>query len=287
MEMVHFIPSSQRRLALLAAQADSAPVLICGATGTGKGAIAKWIHMNSVRANRPFLVANQGTSLVEPLAEAKDGTLFIPEIGECPLSEQKTLLNYLKAKTLSTHGDQNNDRSPGPARIIGSTNQTLEGRAQGGLFNIELLEKMNVFRIEMPSLCKRLDEFEDIVIGILVEIARELDKSTVYSLSQSAWEKLKKYDWPGNIRELRNVLRLALASVKDSQIESQHLPDFSSSPVDFQATREKFEKIYILELLKTFNWEIEKTCNMTRMDKSMLISKMKHYGISLQTESIS
>lgn len=287
MEMVHFIPSSQRRLAILAAQADAAPVLICGATGTGKGAIAKWIHTNSLRANRPFLLATQGTSLAEPLVEAKDGTLFIPEIGEWPLSEQKILLNYLKAKSTTCQEAQNQEQNSISARIIGATNQTLEGRAQGGLFNIELLEKMNVFRIEMPPLCKRLDEFEDIVIGILVEIARELDKETIYSLSQSAWEKLKKYDWPGNIRELRNVLRLAVASVKEVQIESENLPDFSSSPVDFQATREKFEKIYILGLLKTFNWEIEKTCNMTRMDKSMLISKMKHYGISLQTESIS
>src|SRR4051794_13768169 len=100
MEMVHFIPPSQRRLALLAAQAETAPVLIYGASGTGKGAIARWIHANGPRGAYTFLIANQSKSLVDQIVEAQGGTLAIPEMGEWPFAEQKMLLGYLKTKSV-------------------------------------------------------------------------------------------------------------------------------------------------------------------------------------------
>src|SRR4051794_37980670 len=134
MEMVHFIPSSQRRLALLAAQADSAPVLIYGGSGTGKGAIARWIHSNGSRAARIFLIAKQDKPIIDQILEAQGGSLTIPEIGEWPLAEQKALLGYLKSKSVP-HPDGSNTPMLANVRIIGTTSQTLEGRAQGGLFN--------------------------------------------------------------------------------------------------------------------------------------------------------
>lgn len=280
MEMVHFIPPSQRRLALLAAQADAAPALIYGASGTGKGAIAQWMHANGPRAARTFLTAHQTKPLVDQILKAQGGTLVVPEMGEWPLSEQKALLGYLKTKSVS-HSDGNALPIIANVRVIGTTSQALEGRAQGGLFNIELLEKLNVFRIEMPPLSKRSDEFDDIVRGILGEIARELHKEHLRILSPETWNRLRSYDWPGNLRELRNVLRFAVASAKGDQVESADLPDFGYARIDFRATREQFEKIYLLELLKTFNWEIDKTCRMTRIDKNTLLSKMKHYGITV------
>lgn len=281
MEMVHFIPSSQRRLALLAAQTDSAPVLIYGASGTGKGAIAHWIHANGPRAAKAFVVAKQNQPIAEQILETQGGTLVIPEVGERTLSEQKTLLGFLKTKSVSRADSD----MPVLAnvRIIGTTNQTLEGRAQGGLFNIELLEKLNVFRIEMPSLAKRRNEIDDIVTGIMGEITREIHKEHLRGLSGEAWDRLRSYDWPGNLRELRNVLRLAIAAAKGDQIEVSDLPDFGCTRVDFRATREQFEKTYLLELLKTFNWEIDKTCAMTRIDKNILLSKIKHYGITVDS----
>ena len=281
MEMVHFIPPSQRRLALLAAQADTAPALIYGASGTGKGAIARWMHANGPRAARIFLSANQTKPLVDQILEAQGGTLAIPEMGEWPLSEQKALLGYLKTKSVSHPANGGNMPVIANVRIIGTTSQALEGRAQGGLFNIELLEKLNVFRIEMPPLSKRADEFDDIVIGIIGEITRELHKEHLRVLSVETWNRLRSYDWPGNLRELRNVLRCAVAGAKGDQIETADLPDFGYARIDFRATREQFEKIYLLELLKTFNWEIDKTCRMTRIDKSTLLSKIKHYGITV------
>ncbi|MGZ3687468.1 MAG: sigma-54-dependent transcriptional regulator, partial [Bdellovibrionota bacterium] len=277
MEMVHFIPPSQRRLALLAAQADSAPALISGASGTGTGTIARWIHLNGPRAGKPLLTANHDRGLILQIPEAQGGTLVVPEIGEWPLGEQAQLLQFLKSRSVP-HPDGSGTRMLLNVRIIATTSQALEGRAQGGLFNLELLEKLNVFRLEMPPLAKRAEEFEDITSGIVGEITRELHKQYIKGLSPDAWDALRAYNWPGNLRELRNVLRVAIAAAKGDLLELADLPQFGSDRIDFRATREQFEKIYILELLKTFDYEIEKTCRMTRIDRAQLMAKIRQYG---------
>jgi two-component system response regulator HydG len=279
MDMVHFIPSSQRRLAMLAAQADTAPALIYGASGTGKGAICRWIHANGPRAARPLIHAVSNKPLMPQLSAAQGGTFVIDEIGNRSLSEQKALLSFLNTKSVPhVEGTQMLLN----VRIIVTSSQMLEGRAQGGLFNAELLEKLNVFRIEMPPLSKRAEEFEDIALGIVGEIAHELHKEHLRGLSAEAWQKLASYDWPGNLRELRNVLRLAVVAASGDRIEEHELPQFGHDRIDFRATREQFEKIYILELLKTYNWKLDETCRMTRMDKNTLLNKMNQYGIELQ-----
>ena len=282
MSTVYFIPPSQRRLAMLAAQADLAPVLVSGAAGTGKSAIARWIHANSPRAARPLVTAKHEKSLTEQIKQSQAGSLFIPEIGEWSLSEQKILLIFLKTKSVPAAQDTDVPMLLS-VRIITTASQALEGRAQGGLFNTELLEKLNVFRIEMPSLAKR-DEFEDIVAEVLAEMTRELHKEHIRTIGDEAMTALRNYDWPGNIRELRNVLRIAvLASMGDSINESD-LPDFGHHRVDFRATREQFQKVYITELLKSNDWQIDETCRTTRMDKETLLAKIEQYGINQPTE---
>ncbi len=285
MKIVQFIPPSLRRLVMLAAQVDSAPVLVSGAAGTGKGGITRWIHDNSARVTLPFIIANHDTRLTEQLPKAQSGTLLVPEIGEWPLGEQKVLLEFLETKSIP-HPQSNEMPMLLNVRLMTTTSQSLEGRAQGGLFNIELLEKLNVFRIEMPPLSKRSEEFEDIVLELIQETTRELHKEHLRTLSPETWEQLKSYDWPGNLRELRNVLRLAVVAATDHRIEASHLPDFGHNQIDFRATREEFEKTYILELLKTFNWQIDTTCRMTRMDKKTLLSKIEKYGIGSSEVSI-
>ena len=278
MEMVHFIPASQRRLALLAAQADSLPVLISGATGTGKGAIACWIHANGPRTSLPCLTAQIGSApITAQILDAKSGTLVVPEIGDWSLAEQKSLVHYLRTRSVP-HPES---RMPmiARARIIATTSQDFNNFTSVGLLTLHLLEKLKGFKIEMPALARRAVEFEDIVLGITGEITRELRKEHLRSLSSAAWTRLRSYDWPGNIRELRNVLRMAVASSKGSRIEDYDMPDFGYSRIDFRTTREQFEKIYITELLKTFNWEIDRTCSMSHMDRTTLLSKIEHYGI--------
>lgn len=280
MSMVHFIPSSQRRLVMLAAQADSAPALVCGASGTGKGGIAKWIHLNGPRAAKPLVTATREQPFVEQLPSAQEGTILIPEIGEWPLGEQKAILGFLKTKTIP-HKGNGTLRMLLNVRVIATTDQGLDGRAQGGLFNAELLERLNVFRIEMPPLSKRLDEFDDIALGITSEITRELHKEHLRGISPDGLKALRSYDWPGNLRELRNVLRLAVVSAKGDQIEATDLPEFGHDRIDFRATREQFEKVYLTELLKAYGYQVEKTCRVSRMDQNTLLAKIKQYGIEL------
>ena len=137
----------------------------------------------------------------------------------------------------------------------------------------------------MPSLAERIEEFEDIVAGILNEITRELHKQHIRSVSIEALQHLRSYDWPGNIRELRNVLRVAVLAAKNELIEISDLPDFGHDRVDFRATREQFEKVYLLEILKTSKFEIDLACQMTRMTKDVLLAKISKYGIPLEGHS--
>lgn len=283
MEMVHFIPPSQRRLALLAAQADSAPVLISGASGTGKGAISRWIHSHSPRSTKPYVVATQdphrdeapSESLAKLLQRAQGGTLHVSEVGEWPLSEQRVLLQFLNTRTIQRDGTPMLLN----VRVIATTDQGLEGRAEGGLFNSGLLERLNVFRIEMPALARRSAEFAEIAQGIVHEITREIHREHVRGIGPEALAKLAAYDWPGNLRELRNVLRVAVVAARGDRVEETDLPRFGHERVDFRATREEFERSYLIELLKTFDWQIDTTCRMTRMDPATLKRKMQQYGI--------
>jgi two-component system response regulator HydG len=262
-------------LALLAAQSDSAPALIRGGDGTGKGAIARWIHNKGPRAGRPFITATHDETFASQISAAQAGTLVITEIGEWTLSEQMAILNFLKTKSIrvGTISMLLN------VRIIATTSHALDKRAQGGLFNLDLLDKLNVYRIEMPALAQRVEEFEDIVRGLVGEIGRELHREHLNELSSEAWERLKAYEWPGNVRELRNVLRVAVITAAGDQIEASDLPAFGHDRIDFRATREQFEKIYLLELLKTFDWQIDRTCQMSRMDRETLLGKMRKYSI--------
>jgi len=278
MEMVHFIPPSQRHLTMLATQAEHVPVLICGAGGTGKGAIAKWIHKNGPRAGQVILEASRHLSLQKQLMEAQGGTLVIPEIGHWPLSIQKTLEEYLKVRSVS---QPNGLPMILNVRVIALSSLNLKKRTQGGLFNPELLRLLSEYKIEMPNLSKRSDEFEDIAHGLLGEITRELDKEHIREFSTESMSTLKRYPWPGNLRELRNVLRVAAVSCQTQQIELSDLPEFGPNRVDFRATREEFEKTYLMELLRTFNWEVDKTCEVSRIEPEALRAKIQKYQIPM------
>lgn len=283
--MIHFIPHTQRRTVMLAAQTDTAPAMICGASGTGKGALARWIHANGPRSARPFLDADRTQPLAVSLKAAQGGTLVVPEIGEWPLAEQKLLLGFLNTKSVPAGSDGSMPMLLN-VRIIATTSQGLDGRAQGGLFNPDLLERLASFRIDMPPLSKRTEEFEDIVFGIMGEICRDVHKEHLRGLAPEAWDRLRAYEWPGNLRELRNVLRVAIVSARGDLIQSADLPDFGHERIDFRATREQFEKVYLQELLRTFDWQIDKTCQMARMDKKTLLAKINQYGILLRERSI-
>lgn len=282
MDMVHFIPPAQRKFAVLASQADTAPVLILGGSGSGKGAIAKWIHANSIRAAKPFVTGRADRGLAEQVLEAQGGTLLIPEIASLTRSDQKLLLEFFETRTVP-HPENPGLRRLVNTRIMATTSHPLENRAAGDLFNAKLLQKLNVFRIDMPELSERTAEFEDIVTGLLHEITRDLKKDHLRGVSSEAWATLKSYGWPGNLRELRNVLRVAAITAQGDRIEATDLPSFGYDRVDFRATRDEFERTYILELLKAFNYEIDKTCEASHISRDVLLGKIKKLGIAVSS----
>ena len=276
MEWVELLPLSQKdRLAEAARLGDEA-VLIAGAPGTGKGQIARWIHLNSPRSKGSMLIAHHKKSLVDQIREANaltGSTLILQEVGEWPLGDQRALLDQIIAlRTLSPL------KGRAVSRIIATTDQNLEKRAQGGLFNPELLAALSVLRIEMPSLASRTSEFETITHTLLAELAREKGRTTP-NLEPAAWEKLKSYDWPGNLRELRNVLKVALGTCPGSLLGVQEFPEFGYDRTDFHATRDSFEKTYLEELLRAAGGNRQQLASMTGLTASALDAKLKKHGL--------
>lgn len=294
MEMVHFIPPNQRRFALLAAQSDSTPVLLTGQSGTGKSALARWIHQNGPRASKVLVEATHATPplgvaigrpaisgqkrmptpLATLLAAAQGGTLVVHEVGEWPLAEQKVLLQFVKTKSVSADVTTLLN-----VRVIATTSQGLEGRAQGGLFNPELFERLSALTVDMPALAQRPDEFEEIVLGLRDELGRGLHKEFVTQVSDEAWAKLRAYDWPGNLRELRNVLSVAMARASTQTLEARDLPDFGPTNETFRGSRAEFEKIYLLEVLKSAGDQVEVAAGLARMDRQAFEQQLKLHGI--------
>jgi hypothetical protein len=141
-----------------------------------------------------------------------------------------------------------------------------------GPSNIFKASQQNIFKDSFLNLAV-LGPFKDEVkFSELLKIAPDLNLKDINKI------QFQNY-WPGNIRELRNILKWAVLNAKSDTVNPIDLPDFGHDRVNFKATREAFEKNYIVELLKTFNWEVEKTCQVSRIDKSTLISKIQRYGI--------
>jgi DNA-binding NtrC family response regulator len=279
MSMVYFIPSSQRKIALSAAQSDDEPVLVIGGTGTGKGALAKWIHKNSPRAAQICIMATRDRTIAEQIRDCNGGTLIVDDIANYPVSEQMVVLNFLKTRAVSQMDKGVTVPMIANVRIIATAVPQIDQRARAGMFNDELLLRLSKNRIEMPNLAERADEFEDIAMGILHEITHELHKEHIKGFSETAWRKLRDYDWPGNLRELRNVLRMAVVSCDSERVELRDLPDFGHDKINFQATRSEFEKIYLSELLKSFNHDLDKTARAARMERVTLLEKLKIHGL--------
>lgn len=238
--MVFFIPSHQRRALLAAAQSDLTPLLLVGAPGTGKSAIARWVHAQGPRAGKPWIEAQYDMPLTQALLQAHTGTLVLHDIAERCFSEQRELLSFLKTKSLTVHGvPQILD-----VRIIATSAYHLDNRVLAGLFHAELFAKLSYQVVEMPALRERRAEFEEIVSGVLQEVAQEEGREYIVDLTPQAIDALLHYSWPGNIRELRNVLRSAVIQSASEWITEADLPELSQTEIDFRATRMKFAAIY-------------------------------------------
>ena len=229
-----------------------ANVLLTGESGTGKELIARSIHTSGGRRDRPFVALNCAAipeNLLESelfghvkgsftgavqnkpgLFEAADsGTLFLDEVGELTLTLQVKLLRVIQDKNIRRVGGTLDQRVD--VRIIAATNRRLEEEVAAGRFREDLYYRLNVIEIPMPPLRDRVDDIPLLVSHFIEKYARELDKS-IEGISEAAMRRLVGYRFPGNVRELENVIERAIALSRCSTIEEESLPPSVLNPVE-------------------------------------------------------
>jgi transcriptional regulator with PAS, ATPase and Fis domain len=219
-------------------------VLLLGESGCGKDFLSRYIHDHSERANGPFRSVNCA-ALPHELVEselfghergafsganarkrghvelAHHGTMVLNEIGELPLVLQSKLLSFLDNRTFTRVGGENEIQVD--IRIIAATNRNLENEVRQGRFREDLLYRLNVFGIRVPSLRQRKEDLPLLVSKLLPELAEKMGRNPVPELESSAMQAILSYDWPGNVRELRNVLERALVRSTHGRISGSSL----------------------------------------------------------------
>lgn len=231
------------RAARLVAMTD-VTVLILSESGTGKELLAQAIHHHSRRSQGPFIAINCA-ALPESLAEselfghrkgaftgaiadqqgriqaAKGGTLFLDEMGELPLSIQTKLLRFLEMGECQVVGQTRVDKVN--TRIIAATNRDLYVQTQKGEFRSDLYYRLNIVPLELPPLRKRLDDLEMLLLMFTKQLAQQ-HKLPAPHYAKTTLKQLRRYRWPGNIRELRNFCERMLIFFSGKTIEPTHLP---------------------------------------------------------------
>ena len=234
------------------AQSDSS-VLITGETGTGKDMVAETIHQASNRAKGPFAKINCG-ALPDTLLEselfghqkgaftgavenkpgriqlANNGTLYLTEIGDLPLPLQVKLLTFLDDKEVFPLGSIKGFSAD--VRIIAATHRNLEQMVRSSRFRKDLLFRLNVIRLHLPPLRERHGDVQLLLDHFLNTLSAQLSKKTL-TLSPKALKILLTYKYPGNVRELKNIVEYAINICSDQQIRSKHLPSYLLNPEPF------------------------------------------------------
>lgn len=279
-------------------------ILITGESGTGKEVVARAIHRISSRAARPFLPIHCA-ALSEHLLEselfghvkgaftgavgdsaglfvaAKGGTVFLDEIGEIPLSTQVKLLRVLQEREVTPVGGT--QASAIDVRIVAATNADLEQMVQRGTFREDLYYRLNVIRIQTPPLRERRDDLASLAEALLDRIAKRLQKPPL-SLAPETVAELSRHTWPGNIRELENILERsavlcsnAVLTPKDIRLSRetrQAPPEMTTSP-----SLEVVQKAYIYWVLVQNQWRLPQAAAILGIDPTRLQRMIEHYGL--------
>jgi two-component system response regulator AtoC len=284
---------------------SNATVLITGQSGTGKELVARAIHSQSQRRDKPF-VAVSCAALPESLLEselfghekgsftgayaqkkgkfefAKRGTLFLDEIGEISANIQVHLLRVLEGKALTRVGG--NEEIKVDVRIISATNKDLKKAVASGEFREDLYYRLNVVNIELPPLRERTEDIPLLAEHFLNKFALENEKE-VTGFSPEAMEFLLRYDWPGNVRELENAIERAVILAKGSLIEVADLPH-QGLPLTDSASLGKsireMEKNHILNVLSETEGNYSKAARILGITRMTLYNKVREYELDVK-----
>lgn len=286
------------------AAATESPILIQGETGTGKSELARWIHRCSSRASEPILELNCGgfskefleTELfghekgaftgalnvkIGLLEAANRGTVFLDEIGDMDLQIQPKILKALEEKRFHRLGGVQERKVD--FRLIAATHQKLDRLVQEQAFRSDLFYRISAIQITAPTLRERPEDIPVFAQLLLDRLTADCGRDQMH-LTRSALMKLQKHSWPGNIRELRNVLERVLMGAKSSEIDALDL-DFATSP-DGQnpegpsnLTLKELERLHVIQVLNEEGGHVDRAAKRLDIPRSTLYQKLKTYGL--------
>ena len=279
-------------------------VIIQGGSGTGKELVARLIHRESSRRDRPFVAFNCGGFTEELIASelfgyergaftgaiatkigiletAHRGTVFMDEIGDMPLSMQGKLLRVIQEHRISRVGS--NKPIQLDLRLIAATNKDLQRAVAEGRFREDLYFRLNVVQIALPSLLERGEDIPLLLQHFLKMFSQRFAKK-IRGLSREAQEVLRAYSYPGNVRELQNIMERAVALAEGEELTVEDLPQdlqkLAASRHDQWSTLEEQEKAYIHKVLKVTQYHLGESARILALPRTTLWRKMRKYGLS-------
>lgn len=302
------------------ASPTNAPVLICGESGTGKDLVASAIHFNSARANEAFVTVNCAAipeNLLESILfghvkgaftgatftklgefkKADGGTLFLDEVGELPLLLQAKVLRAVEQGEILALGS-NAAPEQVNVRLLCATNRDLERMASEGTFRADLYYRLSVMTMELPPLRSYKDDNLEVLANVFLQQAAQKHNVTPRKISTSAMSVLQDYEYPGNVRELKNAIEHAVI-MAGAEIEPQDLPnrftlyaDTVSSPAQstlpeqsLQALREEWlaplERRYLTNLLEACEGNVRKAAQIAGINHVTMYRLLKKRGLSV------
>ena len=293
-------------------------ILITGESGTGKELIAQAIHYNSPRKDKKFVAINCGAlpeSILESelfgckkgaftgatenrqglLETANGGTLFLDEVGNLPMNVQKTLLRFLQEQEFHRVGDPTPIRVD--VRVLTATNADIQGEIKSGAFREDLYYRLNVVNIHLPPLRERREDIP-LLAAHFVALQNKKFGTAIHGLTTEAMEAAVRYDWPGNIRQMRNVIEASMAMETEEWISLPVISQFidvapgefgsqepggpgSGEEGDYTVALSRFEMEYLKGLLTRHNWNIDAAAREAGMNMATVYRKIKKYGLKI------
>ncbi|MBI3610572.1 MAG: sigma-54-dependent Fis family transcriptional regulator [Nitrospirae bacterium] len=312
--MVGESPSIRRlREMIKTAGGSNSRVLISGENGTGKELVARAIHFHSGRADRPFVEINCA-AIPDPLIEselfghergaftgaaamkpgrfelAHGATLFLDEIGDMSLSTQAKVLRVLQEQRFNRVGGTRTIEVD--VRVIAASNKNLQDEIKKGAFREDLFYRLNVIPLSVPPLRERKEDIPLLVGHFLKELSAEQGLKPK-SITDAAVDILMQYDWPGNVRELKNLIERLMIMVPGATITEDDVANSLVDPIpvenaasdetsdrrSLREARAAFERRFILRRLKENDWNISKTADDLRIERTHLHRKIKLLGL--------